>query len=167
MRSVFATTLLVASALAFEPIHNAEEKAKEKVEEEVDEAVDELSDKVLDWKFASYCAQFGKMYDTLTDYEKRKKWFRKMDIKIRIHNHKAYKKYKQAHNFFSDLFDDEKAMYLGYKPLEDGQLPRFDTSADEAVLKSSDGEGVTVTGDNGKILEFDNSDRPDSVDWRD
>ena len=109
MRSAFATTLLATLALAFEPIHHMEKKAKDKVEDEVDDAIEELSDKVLDQKFADFCAKYGKAYNTITDYEERKKWFRKMDIKIRIHNHKAIKRYKKAHNFFSDLFDDEKA----------------------------------------------------------
>ena len=166
MRVSFAATLLVTTALAIEPIHHMEEKAEEKVEA--------LAGKALDYAFATFCARFGKVYDTLTDYEKRKELFRKADLEVRIHHHKAYKKWKKAHNWFSDLTDAEKDAYRGYKPRPGVNTRKDDLTDVKAVtdfVESGDPSALQgpnmYKGGNGTIKDFSTSGLPDSLDWRD
>ena len=64
-------------------------------------------EKTLDSEFASYCAQHGKVYKDVAEYEKRKALYKDMDKFIRRHNN-SDSGYKLGHNPFSDMTKEER-----------------------------------------------------------
>lgn len=69
----------------------------------------------MDQKFEAYLTKSGKSYNSINEYEMRKKLFEVTDGKIEEWNSNPSNTHKLAHNFFSDMTAVESKVYRGYK----------------------------------------------------
>ena len=69
-------------------------------------------DSKVDHKFSAYCAKFGKVYQDVDEYEKRKALYKETD-KFIFEQNSMNTGYKLGHNAFSDLTKKERNNKLG------------------------------------------------------
>jgi len=105
MRSFFAAALAATAVNAFHRHHamavNAPRHHKS----------------ISDYEFVQFMIKFGKIYETIEEYDMRKLIFTKADAEIKAWNASGATS-TQGHNFFSDLTEQESNKYLGFLNLE-------------------------------------------------
>ena len=72
------------------------------------------ADNQLDHEFSAYCSKYGKVYEDVDEYERRKELYKETDNFIREQNSRN-SGYKLGHNPFSDMSKKERNFKLGLR----------------------------------------------------
>jgi len=87
--------------------------------------------------FMIYCAAFGKNYDSLVEFKQRLFHWRRAEKFVREMNQDESRRYKVAHNKFSDYSPREFQKLLGYAQPVEKQAKNIARMRNSAIVKDS------------------------------